>query len=582
MRRGVTDEARSVRRVLLLGTAALLVVRMALALVRPGPILLSDEIGYLTNARVLAGGTGADLLTTSFYEAGYSLVLVPVVGLVHDPVAAYRLVIVVNALLAASVFPLLYLLLTSGFEVTPRVAVWPALAGACYPSVTLSAGVAMGENLLYPLLVAWLLCLGLLIRARTAATAAGWATAAGLAAAALWLVHARMLVALALTAVVVVGVGWRRRELRPAAGGVLVLAAGLVPAHLLTVLLVQENYGGRDFTATLAKLSRLGDLDRLALGTRNLVAQTWYLLVATLGVVLAFLLSDPGRSLERLRHRTPAPKDVLLGLLLLTAAGLLLVSALSFGHARRADRLVYGRYAEIAAPPLLALALSRLAARRPALGPGVVVAVLLGLSAVVAVMRLNLDARGAVNTLSVGGFPFRTGDLGAWRLFGAGVVAACVARLVFVVLRRAPERAPLVVIAAFTVVTASALQPLLHRSRVVYPAGWVSIGDVARHVGLTGVAYDEDGDGDDRVRDGGLIYPWFLREAVLVRFSGCRQPPPAGYLLSTADWPAHHPARPAREVWQDPARDLTLWALRPAAPVQEAAARSASALPCRS
>jgi hypothetical protein len=90
-----------------------------------------------------------------------------------------------------------------------------------------------------------------------------------------------------------------------------------------------------------------------------------------------------------------------------------------------------------------------------------------------------------------------------------------------------------VVIAAFTVVTASALQPLLHRSRVVYPAGWVSIGDVARHVGLTGVAYDEDGDGDDRVRDGGLIYPWFLREAVLVRFSACRQPPPAGYLLST-------------------------------------------------
>ena len=182
--------------------------------------------------------------------------LVPVVGLVHDPVAAYRLVIVVNALLAASVFPLLYLLLTRGFEVAPRVAVWPALAGACYPSVTLSAGVAMGENLLYPLLVTWLLCLGLLIRARTAATAAGWATAAGLAAAALWLVHARMLVALALTAVVIVGVASRRRELRPAAGGVLVLAAGLVPAHLLTVLLVQENYGGRDFTATLAKLSR--------------------------------------------------------------------------------------------------------------------------------------------------------------------------------------------------------------------------------------------------------------------------------------------------------------------------------------
>ena len=100
MRRGVTDEASSVRRVLILGTVALLLVRMALALVRPGPVLLSDEIGYLTNARVLGGGTGADLLKTSFYEAGYSLVLVPVVGLAHDPEVAYRLAIVVNALLA--------------------------------------------------------------------------------------------------------------------------------------------------------------------------------------------------------------------------------------------------------------------------------------------------------------------------------------------------------------------------------------------------------------------------------------------------------------------------------------------------
>ena len=582
MRRGVTDEASSVRRVLILGTAALLLVRMALALVRPGPVLLSDEIGYLTNARVLSGGTGADLLKTSFYEAGYSLVLVPVVGLVHDPEVAYRLAIVVNALLAASVFPLLYLLLTRGFDVAPGTAVWPALAGASYPSVTISAGVAIGENLLYPLLVAWLVCLGLLVRARTPATAAGWAAATGLAAAALWLVHARMLVAIGLSAVVIVAVASRRRELRPAAGGVLVLAVGLVAAHLLTVLLEQENYGGRDFTASLAKLSRLGDPERLALGARNLVAQTWYLLVATLGVVLAFLLGDARRSLGRIRHAKAAPRDVLLVLLLLTAVGLLLASALSFGHARRADRMIYGRYAEIAAPPLVALALSRLVARRPALAPRIVVAVLLALTAAVAVMRLNLDARGAVNTIAVGSFPFRTGDLGPWRLLGAGVVAASVAWLVLVVSRRAPERAPLVVITVFTVVTASALQPLLHRSRVVYPAGWASIGDVATRMGLTEVAYDEDGDAHDRERDGGLIYPWFLRDAVLVRFSACRQPPPARYVLSTADWPARHPARPAREVWQDPARDLTLWALRPAAPAQEAAARRASAVPCRS
>ena len=97
----VASEGRPVVRALVLATAVLLALRVVLALLRPGPILLSDEIGYLTNARVLSGGTGADLLKTSFYEAGYSLVLVPVVGLVHDTVTAYRLVIVVNAALGA-------------------------------------------------------------------------------------------------------------------------------------------------------------------------------------------------------------------------------------------------------------------------------------------------------------------------------------------------------------------------------------------------------------------------------------------------------------------------------------------------
>ena len=581
MDRGVERDSPSVVRVLVLATAALLAARMVLALLRPGPVLLSDEIGYLTNARVLSGGAGADLLKTSFYEAGYSLVLAPVVGLVHDPVTAYRLVIGLNAALGASLVPLLYVLLTRGFDVAPRAAMWPAVAGACYPSVTVSAGVALGENLLYPLLVVWLVCLGLLVRARSPAAAAGWGAATGLTAAALWLVHTRMLVALALSAVVIVAVAARRRELRPAAAGVVVLALGLVPAHLLTAVLVEQNYGGRDFSAALAKVSVLGDPERVALGARNLVAQTWYVLVATLGVVLAFVLSDGRRSLARVAQRRGAPRDVLVVLVLLTTAGLLVASALAFGHARRADRLIYGRYAEVMAPPLIAVALSRLSVRRPSPGAGAVVAVLLALTAVVVVMRRELDVGAAVNTIAVGSLPFRTGDLGPWRLLAAGAVAACAAWLVLWVLRRAPQQAPLVVVGIFALVTFSSLQPLLHRSRIVYPAGWASIGDPVGRLGLTRVAYDEDGDGADLERDGGLIYPWFLRDAVLVRFSACNRPPPARYVISTSDWPARHPARPARVVWQDPARDRALWALGAPRP-QDAAARRASALPCRS
>ena len=583
MARRADAESGSIGRRLALATGVLLTVRVVLALVRPGPILLSDEVGYLTNARVLSGGAGADLLQTSFYEAGYSLLLAPVVGLVHDPVAAYRLVIVVNALLGASLVPLLYLLLTRGFDIASRRAIWPAIAGACYPSVTLTAGAALGENLLYPLAVAWLLCLALLIRARTPIAATGWAAATALAACALWSTHGRMLVAVVISGGVIAAVASCRPRLRVAAAGLVVLTLGLVLAHRLTSVVIDRNYGGRDFTMAVLNPSTIGDPNRLLLSARNLIGHTWYLFAASLGVVPAFLLSgEVRRSLARVTQRRAASADVLLMLLLLTVAGLLVASALTFGHAHRADRLIFGRYTEIMAPPLLAVALSFLVAGPSPPRPGPVAALLLSLTAVIVVMRLGLDVREAVNTVGVGSFPFRTGDLGPLRLLGAGIVAACVAWLALTALRHGSDGAPLVVIAVFALVTVSALQPLLYRTGSVYPPGWRNIGEALSGSGVATVGYDEDGDIDPSDREGGLIYPWFLRDAVLVRFSACKQPPPARYVVSTADWPARHPARPARVVWTDPVRDRTLWALRPAGSSQEAAARSASALPCRS
>src|SRR5215217_4383229 len=84
------------RRELLLGIAALLVVRAALSAVRSGPVLVADEIGYLTNARALGGGIAGQMATAPFYRGGYSLLLAPVVAAVSDPRLAYHLVLLVN------------------------------------------------------------------------------------------------------------------------------------------------------------------------------------------------------------------------------------------------------------------------------------------------------------------------------------------------------------------------------------------------------------------------------------------------------------------------------------------------------
>src|SRR5204862_8032201 len=95
---------------------------------RTGPVLVADEVGYLTNARALAGGVRGQMTGAPFYHGGYSLLLAPLLAFDHDPKTSYHLVLALNALLAAAVAPLVYLLLRRCFAVPSRVAVWPALA----------------------------------------------------------------------------------------------------------------------------------------------------------------------------------------------------------------------------------------------------------------------------------------------------------------------------------------------------------------------------------------------------------------------------------------------------------------------
>src|SRR5205085_12142828 len=116
---------------------------------------MADEAGYLMHARVLAGGMTAEMGSSPFYRGGYSLLVAPVLALAgDDPVAAYHGVLVVNALLAASLVALLYLLLTRCVGAGRGVAAWAAVAGSAYPSVTALSQVALSENLLFALTAA--------------------------------------------------------------------------------------------------------------------------------------------------------------------------------------------------------------------------------------------------------------------------------------------------------------------------------------------------------------------------------------------------------------------------------------------
>ncbi|HEX2392735.1 MAG TPA: hypothetical protein VHI77_07430 [Solirubrobacterales bacterium] len=542
------------RNPLLLGALLLFAGRLALSLIRTGPVLVADETGYLANARSIVGGVAGQLEIAPFYRGGYSLLIAPLAALDSHPTLAYHLILALNAALAAAVLPLLYLLLTRFAGVRAEVAIWAALAGALYPALTALSQVTMSENALYPLVCLWLLALGGLLAAGAGRLQLPWAAGFGAATGALWAVHNRMVVAVVLALAILVWLALRRR-LAPAAVGLAMaaIAAFLVGTHFLDNFIVDHNYGG----SAVNELSERGDqLFRFA-GLRtalaNLIGQSWYLLVATFGLAAA-------AAADFLRRRRDgggaggAP-PVLAGLLALTAL-LLPISAAAFPERTRPDMLIYGRYAEVAAPALIAFGVAALARARPSRPPLWPLAGFVVLTGAVALIRATASDPDAANRWNVSALPFVTVQLGPAILIGAALVAAAGAWLLLRAAGSGPRALGSVAIALFLAVMAyGAWNPVRSSQRAVYPSGWTSPRSAA--AGAPRIAYDLDH--YDTI--GLYATQWFLPDSHLVLFHGGREAPPAPYLISGSSWRREHPGAEARALWTDVGRDQVLWRL---------------------
>lgn len=544
----------SLRNRVLLGTLALFAARVVLSLIRTGPVLVADEIGYLTNARTIAGGVAGQLSQAPFYRGGYSLLIAPLTALDAHPTLAYHLVLVLNAALAASVLPLLYVLLTRFGGVRPAVAFWAALAGALYPAVTVLSQVAMSENALFPLVCVWLIAFGGLASSPKRQGELLWAAGFGASTGALWAVHNRMVVAVAIA---VAAMGWLalRRRLRPWALGLGLgaIALGVFGTHLLDNFVIDHNYAGSAADELSERTDQLFAVHGLRTAFANLVGQTWYLLVATFGLAAA-TCADYFR---RRKGGDGDPPAVVAALLALSAL-LLLISATAFPERTRPDMLIYGRYTEIAAPALVAFGIAALARGRLAqrlLRPAVAFALLTG---VVVLIRATASDPDAANRWNVSALPFVTVQLGPGILIGGALVAAAGAWL----LLRASAFGPRVLGAAaaglfLAVIAYGAWNPVRSSQLAVYPDGWSSPQAAAEAGHVGSAAYDLD-----RYDTIGLYtVQWFLPDTHLRLFHGESEPPPERYFFSSASWAHEHPDSHATALWSAVGRDEVFWRL---------------------
>lgn len=557
---------------LLAGAAALfaivLAVRAATARLVSGPMFFSDDMGYLLNARHLAGvGEPIVNVLTPFYYGGYSLLIAPAFLVTDAPYDAFATVQAINALVGATLVVPLYLLARHPFGAGRVTAGVLATAATLYTGVTVQAGIAWAENLA-PVLVAWTLVgVG---RLGTASRRPG--VVVGLAAGALSATHPRFLPLIAVLAIAMAVAAIRRRlaprTLLAAAAPAAVLAVGglLLNRRLRTQIYTEA--GLEPFSASGIVLDGILRPETFSTMLTALAGQVWHLGVASAGVGAVALLALWHRARGGSGEDAPARSarafsvTVLVWWALLAGLSAALASGLAT-DALRADHMVYGRYTDPLVPVLILVGLLtlpewRVLLRRPAAG---VVGLALLLSAVVLLAgpQSSVVSERFVNPASVPGI-LAAGPFGVADGFGIAIIpvtawALMLGLLVMIVAVRRPAAGGALIGAWFIVASITtadrAIDPFAREQvlRVTLPVALAAQETPAGAVAYDLGAHSPFGLGPYQFRTPARRF--------LVYDSGLGEPPPVPLVVSSAERPPTGGAD--RLLARERLRDHALW-----------------------
>lgn len=109
-----------------------------------GPVIIADEVGYLTKALALSG---VSVDAASSYQGGYSMLILPAFWLFHNPDMQWRAVLVINAFMWAISAGLLYYFLRKFFPKKSSLVIASAVAlSFCYPGFITVSGYAYSNS----------------------------------------------------------------------------------------------------------------------------------------------------------------------------------------------------------------------------------------------------------------------------------------------------------------------------------------------------------------------------------------------------------------------------------------------------
>ncbi|MFB6618018.1 hypothetical protein ACIGFK_40165 [Streptomyces sp. NPDC085524] len=327
--------------VLVSGYLAQVLFRLSLVLHNSYPSVHADEDTYLVLARVLAGGSVTESPVGEVIPGGYPLLISPALRFADDPATAYHLVMGINTLINALVFPLVYVALRR-LDLSKGLSVLIATAAALMPPVIFYSEFVMSDTLLPVVLLGWLITMHGWLSEGEPRRRVRYGAGVGLLAGYAMSVHDRGGVVVALTGVVLLAAlvfRWAPLKSTLAAwGGLAVSVAG---AMLLQAWL-RAQFSDTPPSEVGAKVfDTLFDAGMLRQTVTRTVGQLWYFCVSSWGFgALALALCVFAVFSPRFTRASRVVSFVMVALL----CGIALAAAAGLPPDDRVDNWIYARY----------------------------------------------------------------------------------------------------------------------------------------------------------------------------------------------------------------------------------------------
>ncbi len=330
-----------------------------------GPVLYQDALGYLGNARFLAGGTPPHFDGSGYYNAGYSLLLVPIYWVTQQSGIVWATAVLINVFLAVAILLPAYYLARRLFTLPRRQALLVAVATSLTPALLLQPGRIWVETLFPFMFLATAALLFLTVDTKRGL----YAFATGLASGYLIMIHGRGFAALvALILVLLAGWALRQFRFRLVALAVVGAAIGVVVDRLLRSYL-RANLWATSAPHNANPVENVFEAltpEQLSDTAGVLLGHLWYVVVTTFGIAIVGLVALLIIAYRAWRSGSDHTRMLVALFVVLSIAGGVFLSASFLAGATRLDSRVYGRYLEGFTPALILAGVAWMLAQRRA------------------------------------------------------------------------------------------------------------------------------------------------------------------------------------------------------------------------